>query len=70
MYRRKSKCLSIPENNGDEAPKGPRPIVFQEWTETWTFFNLKYTSTEFERPGISKGKLYFTHVHEDTFYIV
>ena len=23
-------------NNGDEAPKGPNPIIFQEWTDTRT----------------------------------
>ena len=32
------------KNNGDEAAKGPSPIIFQEWTDTRTFFNLKYAS--------------------------
>ena len=42
-YRRKSKYLSIPENNGHETPKGPSAIIFQEWTDTRTFSYLKYT---------------------------
>ena len=46
MYRRKSEYLSIPKNNGDEAPKGPSPIIVQEWTDTRTSSGLKYTSTE------------------------
>ena len=28
--------------NGNEAPKGPSPINFQEWTDTRTFSDLKY----------------------------
>jgi hypothetical protein len=31
------------KNNGAEAPKGPRPIVFKEWKGTRTFSNLKST---------------------------
>jgi hypothetical protein len=31
------------KNNGAEAPKGPRPIVFKEWRDTRTFSNLKST---------------------------
>ena len=31
------------KNNGAEAPKGPRPIVFKEWRDTMTFSNLKST---------------------------
>ena len=31
--------LSIP---GDEAPKWPSPIIFQAWTDTRTFSNLKF----------------------------
>jgi hypothetical protein len=30
-------------NNGAEAPKGQRPIVFKEWRDTRTFSNLKST---------------------------
>ena len=45
-------CFSIGEcpsnspflkNNGAEAQKGPRPIVFKEWRDTRTFSNLKST---------------------------
>ena len=45
-------CISIGEcpsnspflkNNGAEAPKGMRPIVFKEWRDTRTFSNLKST---------------------------
>ena len=35
-----SICLFL-ENNGDEAPKGSSPIIFQEWTDTSTFSYLK-----------------------------
>ena len=56
------------KNNGDEALKGPRHVVFQEWSDTTVFFYLKYTSTK--RLWISNGKSYFTHVQEDIFYIV
>ena len=38
--------MSIPENNGDEVPKGPSPIIIQEWTDTRTFSDLKYTSSK------------------------
>ena len=31
------------KNNGAEASKGPRPIVFKEWRDTRTFSNLKST---------------------------
>ena len=31
------------KNNGAEAPKGLRPIVFKEWRDTRTFSNLKST---------------------------
>ena len=31
------------KNNGAEAPKGPRPIVFKEWRDMRTFSNLKST---------------------------
>ena len=31
------------KNNGAQAPKGPRPIVFKEWRDTRTFSNLKST---------------------------
>ena len=31
------------KNNGAEAQKGPRPIVFKEWRDTRTFSNLKST---------------------------
>ena len=31
------------KDNGAEAPKGPRPIVFKEWRDTRTFSNLKST---------------------------
>ena len=31
--------------NGNEAPKGPSPINFQEWTDTRTFSDLKYNWT-------------------------
>ena len=31
------------KNNGTEAPKGARPIVFKEWRDTRTFSNLKST---------------------------
>jgi hypothetical protein len=31
------------KHNGAEAPNGPRPIVFKEWRDTRTFFNLKST---------------------------
>jgi hypothetical protein len=31
------------KNNGAEAPKGSRPIVFKEWRDTRTFSNLKST---------------------------
>ena len=34
------------KNNGDEAPNGPSPIIFQEWTDLRTFSDLKYTSTK------------------------
>lgn len=35
QYNRKSKYLSIPKNNGEEAPKGPSPIVLtgMDWHE-------------------------------------
>jgi hypothetical protein len=32
------------KNNGAEAPKGARPIVFKEWRDTRTFPNLKSTN--------------------------
>ena len=32
------------KNNGAEAPKGPKPIVFKEWRDTRTFSNLKSTN--------------------------
>ena len=32
------------KNNGAEAPKGARPIVFKEWRDTRTFSNLKSTN--------------------------
>ena len=35
------------KNNGGEAPKGPRPIVFKEWRDTRTFSNLKSTHINF-----------------------
>jgi hypothetical protein len=35
--------LHFLKNNGAEAPKGPRPIVFKEWRDTRTFSNLKST---------------------------
>jgi hypothetical protein len=35
--------MKILKNNGAEAPKGPRPIVFKEWRDTRTFSNLKST---------------------------
>jgi exonuclease III len=31
------------KNNGAEATKGPRPIVFKEWRDTRTFSNIKST---------------------------
>ena len=31
------------KNNGAEAPKGARPIVFKEWRDTRTFSNLNST---------------------------
>ena len=31
------------KNNGAEAPKGQRPIVFKEWRDMRTFSNLKST---------------------------
>ena len=31
------------KNNGAEAPKGPRSIVFKEWRDARTFSNLKST---------------------------
>ena len=31
------------KNNGTDAPKGPRPVVFKEWRDTRTFSNLKST---------------------------
>ena len=31
------------KNNGAEATKGPRPIVFKEWRDTRTFSNMKST---------------------------
>ena len=31
------------KNNGAEAPKGPRSIVFKGWRDTRTFSNLKST---------------------------
>ena len=31
------------KNNGAEAPKGSKPIVFKEWRDTRTFPNLKST---------------------------
>jgi hypothetical protein len=31
------------KNNGAEAPKGARSIVFKEWRDTKTFSNLKST---------------------------
>ena len=33
-------------NNGDEDPKGSGPNIFQEWPDTMTFSDLKYTSTK------------------------
>ena len=36
----------ILKNNGDEAPKGPSPITFQEWTDTRTFSDLKCIPTK------------------------
>ena len=30
------------KSNGDEVPKGPSPIIFQEWTDTRTFSDSKY----------------------------
>jgi hypothetical protein len=35
--------ISIIRDNGAEAPKGLRPIVFKEWRDTRTFSNLKST---------------------------
>ena len=34
------------KNNGDKAPKGPSPIIVQEWTDRRPFSDLKYTSTK------------------------
>ena len=34
------------KHNGDEAPKGQSPIIFQEWTDTRTFSDFKYISTK------------------------
>ena len=31
------------KDNGAEAPKAPRPIVFKKWRDTRTFSNLKST---------------------------
>ena len=31
------------KNDGAGAPKAPRPIVFKEWRDTRTFYNLKST---------------------------
>jgi hypothetical protein len=45
-WKEKGECPSnspFLKNNGDEAPKGPRPIVFKEWRDTRTFSNLKST---------------------------
>ena len=39
---------------------GESPTVFQEWTDIKTFSYLK---TPKKRFGISRGNLYFTHVH-------
>ena len=47
-----SSCPFL-KNNGDEAPKGPSPIVFQEWTDTRIFSYLKYTLLQtFYIPGL------------------
>jgi len=35
------------KNNGAEASKGPRVIVFKEWRDTRTFSNLKSTHCTF-----------------------
>ena len=45
-YRRKFEYLPIPDKNEEEAPKGPSPIIFEEWTYTRTFSDLKYTATK------------------------
>ena len=47
--------------NGDEAPKGPNPIMFQEWTDTRTFSDLKYTSTNIECILIDIERFRFVH---------
>ena len=40
------RLIYILKHNGDEAPKGLSPTIFQEWTDTRTFSDLKYTSTK------------------------
>jgi hypothetical protein len=41
------------KNNGAEAPKGPRPIVFKEWRDTRTFSNLKSRALTWDHPCCS-----------------
>ena len=47
--------------NGDEALKGPNPIMFQEWTDTNIFSDLKYTSTKRQCIMIDIGRFLFAH---------
>ena len=64
------KCLRIGEstsfcpflkNKRDETPKGPSPIIVQEWTDTRTFSNLKYTSTKIRCVLIDNVRDVFAH---------
>ena len=35
------------KNNGAKAPKGPIPIIVQEWTDTKTFSDLNTTQPKY-----------------------
>ena len=51
-----------PVNNSEASPL-PSPIIFQEWTDTRTFSDLKYTSTKIN--CILKDIVHFIFVHRD-----
>ena len=49
------------KNNGDEAPKVPSPNLFQEWRDTRTFSDLKYTSTKIQCTFIDIERFLFVN---------
>ena len=61
MYGKSPSICPFLKNNGDEAPKGPSPISFQELTDTRTFSNLKYTSTKLYCILIDMERFLFAH---------